>query len=42
MENSLKILMLEDNKADAELIRYELRKGDIDFSYELVETESDP
>jgi PAS domain S-box-containing protein len=41
VENSLKILMLEDNKADAELIRYELRKGDIDFSYELVETESE-
>jgi PAS domain S-box-containing protein len=33
--------MLEDNKADAELIRYELRKGNIDFSFELVETEED-
>jgi len=41
LKKPLNILMLEDNKADAELIRYELRKGDIDFSFELVETEED-
>lgn len=36
----LNILMLEDSEIDAELIRYELRKGGIEFSAELVETES--
>lgn len=35
----INILMLEDNEVDAELIRYELRKGGIEFSAVLVGTE---
>jgi PAS domain S-box-containing protein len=39
VDRPLRILMLEDNRVDAELIAYELRKGGLEFSYELVETE---
>ncbi len=41
MDRPLRVLMLEDNKVDAELIAYELRKGGLDFSYEVVETEDE-
>ena len=38
---SMRILLLEDNPADAELIEYELRKSLSDFVLKWVETEED-
>ncbi|MDP8202412.1 MAG: PAS domain S-box protein, partial [Candidatus Tenebribacter burtonii] len=38
---TLKILMLEDNQLDADLIREELTENKFDFTSELVETEKD-
>ncbi|MDH3973458.1 MAG: response regulator [Deltaproteobacteria bacterium] len=38
MNEDLKILMLEDNPADAELVRYELKKAAIGFSLKRVDT----
>jgi CheY-like chemotaxis protein len=35
----LRILMLEDSNADGELIRYELRKAHVTFSFRRVNTE---
>ena len=41
MAEKLKILILEDNPTDAELVQRELRNGGIDFSPKHVETEED-
>ena len=38
MNESLKILMLEDNPTDTELVTYELKKAGLDFSLKRVET----
>ena len=35
----LRILMLEDSNADGELVRYELRKAHVTFSFRRVNTE---
>ena len=41
MSKSLKILHLEDSAADAELIRRELKKGNVLFETQVVETEKE-
>jgi PAS domain S-box-containing protein len=41
MERELRIIMLEDNPADAELAGYELRKGGLNFVSRRVESEED-
>lgn len=41
MEQELRILMLEDNPVDVELISYALRKGKLDFVSKRVQTEED-
>jgi DNA-binding NtrC family response regulator len=41
MKKDIRILMLEDDAADAELTKYALRKGGLDFSLERVETRDD-
>jgi PAS domain S-box-containing protein len=41
MDKFLRILMLEDNPADAELVTYQLRKGGLEFVSLRVETEED-
>jgi len=41
MNPTIKVLHLEDNPSDAELIDYELRKGDIPFEKQLVESRED-
>jgi PAS domain S-box-containing protein len=41
MENSLRILILEDNPADAELVQFELREAGISFTAKLVKAQKD-
>ncbi|HVV70036.1 MAG TPA: histidine kinase [Verrucomicrobiae bacterium] len=41
MKKDIRILMLEDDAADAELTRYALRKGGLNFSVARVETRED-
>ncbi|MDQ5986174.1 MAG: Sensor histidine kinase RcsC [Syntrophus sp. SKADARSKE-3] len=41
MSEPLRILMLEDNPVDAELIQFELREAGLDFNAKLVMTEKD-
>ena len=38
MKNELRILILEDDEADAELIKYELSKANIIFRSQRVQT----
>ncbi|HLC83508.1 MAG TPA: response regulator [Bacteroidia bacterium] len=38
MSDKIKILILEDNKSDAELLLYALKKSELNFSYEQVDT----
>lgn len=38
MTNSIKILILEDNQSDAELLQRELKKSGLSFSSEIVQT----
>jgi CheY-like chemotaxis protein len=38
MKSKLKILLVEDNESDVELIRYELRKSTLDFDLTVVQT----
>jgi DNA-binding NtrC family response regulator len=40
MSDKLKIIMVEDNLSDAELLRYELKKWGLSFISEVVETAS--
>ncbi len=41
MQGTRRILILEDRVRDAELLLYELRKGDFDFEWQRVESEPD-
>ena len=41
MKNSLKILLLEDNPSDVELLRYELKKSGLSFELKIVDTEKE-
>ncbi len=41
VEKPLRILMLEDNPADAELVTYQLKKGGLEFVSKRVEKEAD-
>ena len=41
MENGIKILFLEDTASDVELMKYELKKAEMNYVYEHVETESE-
>ena len=41
MDDKIRILILEDNPTDAELIEHELRKGEIVFQSKRVETRDD-
>ncbi len=41
MKEKLRILILEDNKADTELIVRELKKGNLNFEYQNTETEQE-
>lgn len=41
MNNNLKILFLEDNSADLDLMKYELKKAGMNYISESVETEED-
>jgi PAS domain S-box-containing protein len=41
MANPLRVLIVEDRPADAELMAYELRRAAIEFSWRRVETEDD-
>ena len=41
MKKDIHILMLEDDAADAELTKFALRKGGLNFSLERVETKDD-
>ncbi|HEX7628119.1 MAG TPA: methanogen output domain 1-containing protein [Candidatus Methanoperedens sp.] len=41
MKNELRILLLEDDEADAELIKHELRKANIAFESQRVQTRDD-
>ncbi len=38
MEDAIKILILEDNMSDADLLQRELKKSGLNFTFELVET----
>ena len=38
MKKDIRILMLEDDRADAELTQFALREGGLQFSLERVET----
>jgi len=38
---SLRILILEDKPADAELVQFELREADLDFTAKVVMTKND-
>ena len=39
--NNIKILIVEDSRADAELIEYEIRKGGVSFSAKRVDERED-
>jgi CheY-like chemotaxis protein len=41
MAESLRLLILEDNPADAELIQFELQEAGLSFTAKVVMTESD-
>ena len=41
MNRLLKILLLEDNPSDVELLRYELKKAQLNFELEVVDTEEE-
>jgi|GEM_PF-781570 len=41
MPTPLRVLIVEDRQADAELMAYELRRAGIEFSWQRVETEDD-
>ncbi|MHB8773404.1 MAG: PAS domain S-box protein [Syntrophales bacterium] len=41
MDKTLRILILEDNKADAELIQFELEEGGVAFTAKVVTSEED-
>ncbi len=41
MKNGLKILLLEDNPDDVELIKLQLKRMKLDFDYELVQNQPD-
>lgn len=41
MNDKIKILFLEDTNSDVELIKYELKKAELNYQEEIVETESD-
>ena len=41
MAESLRILILEDNPADAELVQFELQEGGLAFTSKIVMTEED-
>lgn len=38
MSDKIKILILEDNQSDAELLQHELKKSELNFSSEIVQT----
>ncbi len=40
MKASIKILFLEDSASDVELLKHELKKANMDYTWELVDTES--
>lgn len=41
IKTNIRILILEDNPVDAELVQFELQEADIDFTAKVVTTESD-
>jgi PAS domain S-box-containing protein len=41
MDSLIKILIVEDVPADAEMLKYEIKKSGIEFEYKLIETEKE-
>ncbi len=41
MDNTLRVLILEDNRADAELVQFELEEASLNFTAKVVMTEQD-